>query len=61
MENIFDVHKKIIHTYFFDFFPNPIKSDLYDYLYNNLDIENYNTLRLDLKNALTINANGEYI
>jgi hypothetical protein len=38
-----------------------IKPDLLMYLYNNLENENYNIFRLDLKNVLTTNANGEYI
>ncbi len=35
--------------------------DLFDYLYDNLENENMDILKFDLRNALSINANGEYI
>jgi hypothetical protein len=35
--------------------------DLFDYLYDNLEDENYNLFRWEFKTVLTINANGEYI
>jgi hypothetical protein len=38
-----------------------ITHDLYYYLFDNLQKENYKTLSWDLKTALIINANGEYI
>jgi hypothetical protein len=38
-----------------------IKTDLDFYLYDNLDEENYNRLRWDLRIALKTNANEEYI
>jgi hypothetical protein len=47
----------IIPTYFFNLSLN-ITHDLWCYLYDNLYDE---TLRWNLRNALTINANGEYI
>ena len=60
MENLYI--KNQIPTYFFNLdMLSDIKSDLIVYLYNNLYIENYMILRWDLKIALTINANGEYI
>jgi hypothetical protein len=55
MENIF---KKIrITNYFFDSIS--ISDDLFNYIFDNLYIED--TLRWDLRNALTNNANEEYI
>jgi hypothetical protein len=57
MENIF--FKYIIPTYFFDSIS--ITTDLLNYLYDNLENENYNLFRWDLRNALTNNANEEYI
>jgi hypothetical protein len=61
MENI--INKLITSSHFFDVYLNlkDIKPDLLMYLYNNLENENYNIFRLDLKNVLTTNANGEYI
>ena len=61
MENIFE--KNIISSHFFDVYLNLklIKPDLLMYLDDNLENENYNILRWDLKDALTTNANGEYI
>ena len=57
MVNIF---KKIrITNYFFDSIS--ISDDLFNYIFDNLKNENNNILRWDLRNALTINANGEYI
>jgi hypothetical protein len=47
----------IIPTYFFNLSLN-ITHDLWCYLYDNLYDE---TLRWNLRNALTINANGKYI
>ena len=41
-----------------DFFNLNIEWDLFYYLYNNLDKQNYITFRLDLSIALTTNANG---
>jgi hypothetical protein len=38
-----------------------ITHDLHNYIFDNLKNENYNILSGDLNNALTINANGEYI
>jgi membrane-bound lytic murein transglycosylase MltF len=35
--------------------------DLFDYLYDNLENENMDILKFDLRNALSINANGKYI
>jgi hypothetical protein len=58
MKNIFEKCK--ITNYFFDSIPINIKYDLYYYLFDNLDKENY-FIRLDLETALKINANGEYI
>jgi hypothetical protein len=56
MENKFI--KLIISDYYF--YPyNNIKSDLENYIY--LKIRENNIIRWDLKNALTTNANGEYI
>ena len=57
MVNIFN--EDGIPTYFFDSIS--ITTDLLNYLYDNLENENYNLFRWDLRNALTINANGEYI
>jgi hypothetical protein len=58
MKNIFN-ELTIPRYYFFNFSIN-ITHSLYDYLYNNLQKEN-NILRWDLQNALTNNANEEYI
>jgi hypothetical protein len=38
-----------------------VSVDLLNYLYNNLKKENFNTLTWNLQDALTTNANGEYI
>ena len=67
MENIFNQIK--IKTYYFNELPIPkyyfnnklLTTDLFYYFLDNLDNENYDTLRLDLENALTNNANEEYI
>jgi hypothetical protein len=61
MENIFN--ELPIPIYYFNIYTNyydVLKSDLYYYLYNNLKNEN-NTLKWELKNALTTNTNGKYI
>jgi hypothetical protein len=60
MENIFE--KLIIPNHFSNkiFLLKDLKKDLYFYLNNNLDNENFNLLKMDLQNALTTNANGEY-
>jgi hypothetical protein len=57
MNNIFE---KLITKQYFDVFSN-LKNDLLFYLYDNLYHENIDTLTRDLKNALTNNANEEYI
>jgi hypothetical protein len=57
MENIFE---KLITKQYFDVFSN-LKNDLLFYLFDKLKIENNNILRWDLRNALTNNANEEYI
>ena len=60
MVNIFN--DLTIPNYFFDsFYLYILDDDILNHLYNNLDKENYNILIFDLRNALTINANGEYI
>jgi hypothetical protein len=61
MNNIFK--KSIIANYIFGLYYNLnfIKPNLYYYLFNNLYIENHNIFIFDLKNTLTINANGKYI
>jgi hypothetical protein len=60
MNNIYI--KNQISTNFFEFWVISLFNDvLYYYLYNNLQKENYQTFSGDLNNALTINANGEYI
>jgi hypothetical protein len=60
MENIFE--KLIIPNHFSNkiFLLKDLKKDLYFYLNNNLDKENFNLLKMDLQNALTINIYGEY-
>jgi hypothetical protein len=45
---------------YFNSFYHHITHDLLFYLFDNLQKENYNLLR-DLEEALTTNANGEYI
>jgi hypothetical protein len=57
MKNIFNEIR--IPIYFF--YSISITTDLLNYLYDNLENENYNLFRWDLRNALTINANEEYI
>jgi hypothetical protein len=57
MENIF---KKNIIPYNYFNLSIIIKYDLYDYLYDNLQNEQKNTLKFDLRNALKTNANGKY-
>jgi hypothetical protein len=60
MNNIYI--KNQISTHFFEFWVISLfNDDLYYYLYNNLQKENYQTFSWDLKTALIINANGEYI
>jgi antirestriction protein len=61
MENIFNNLR--ILNYYFDYnnITHDLFYDLYSYLYVNLDDENINTFRQDLRNALTINANEKYI
>ena len=55
MENIFE--KITIPNYsFFNSYIN-ITHSLYDYLYNNLQDENYNILKWDFENTLTIHFN----
>jgi hypothetical protein len=53
MENIFD-ELNLLYYYFNVY---DISNDLHLYLYDNLNNENYDTLRWDLRNALTTNAN----
>ena len=59
MVNIF---KKIIipSDYFNSFYHHILDDDILNYLDDNLHDEN-NKLRWDLEEALTTNANGEYI
>jgi hypothetical protein len=57
MENKFNNHT--IPSDYINYSIN-IAHDLFNYICNNLHDEN-NKLRWDLRNALTINANGEYI
>jgi hypothetical protein len=57
MENIFN--KLIISMD--DFFILNIEWDLYNYISDNLDKQNFITFRLDLSIALKTNANGKYI
>ncbi len=57
MDNIFN--KITIPNYSFFNFSINITHSLFDYLYDNLYIED--TLTWNLRNALTTNANGEYI
>ena len=57
MENIFN--KIEILSHYFDSIS--IKTDLWIYLIDNLDKENYQTFCWDLSIALTTNANEEYI
>ena len=59
MNNIFN--QVSIQTYYFKSFYPHISDDLYSYLLNNLDDENINTFRWDLKTVLTTNVNEEYI
>jgi hypothetical protein len=58
MDNIFN--KLTIPRYFFNDISFVMSDDLRNYLYDNLQNEN-ETLIWDLRNALTINVNGEYI
>jgi hypothetical protein len=58
MENIFTEHE-IPNSFLYKF--SILKVDLLFYLNNNLYIENYQTFSWDLKTALKINVNGEYI
>jgi hypothetical protein len=57
MKNIFN---QLITDYYFYDMPFVVSGYLYFYLYDNLEKENYETLKINLKNALIINANGEY-
>jgi hypothetical protein len=59
MENIFNEHQ--IPRYYFFNIEKYVKLDLWYYIYNNLHHHENYRLRWDLQNALTINANGEYI
>jgi hypothetical protein len=59
MENIFN--KITIPRYFFNDISFVMSDDLWFYLKDNLQKENNDILRWDLKTALKINANGEYI
>jgi hypothetical protein len=59
MENIFNQIK--IKTYYFNDTLNDISDILYFYLEDNLEDENYQTLRWDLQDALKNNVNEEYI
>jgi hypothetical protein len=56
--NIFN--KLIISDDYIKYFPNQ-RFELYIYLDDKLNYENLCLFQFDLKNALTINANGEYI
>ena len=59
-----NIFKKItITNYFFDSISisDDITHDLWFYLKDNLQKENYQTFRLDLSIALKINADGKYI
>jgi hypothetical protein len=58
MVNIFN--ELIISIYYFSKIYD-VSVDLLNYLYNNLKKENFNTLTWNLQDALTTNANGEYI
>jgi hypothetical protein len=57
MKNIFNEIR--MTNYFFDSIS--ISDDLFNYIFDNLKNENNNILRWDLRNALTNNANEEYI
>jgi hypothetical protein len=59
MDNIFN--KLTIPIYFFNDMSFVMSDDLWFYLKDNLQKENNDILRWDLKTALKINANGEYI
>jgi hypothetical protein len=57
MKNIFK--KSIIPSnYFNNCFSINIAHDLFDYLFNNSEGENYQTFRWNLQEALKNNANG---
>jgi hypothetical protein len=58
MENIFI--EFLTQNYYFNTISN-LKWDLYNYLFEILNNENNNTLKLDLNPILTTNTNGEYI
>jgi hypothetical protein len=58
MKNI--LNKLIILSHYFYDMPFVVSGYLYFYLYDNLEKENFDTLKINLKNALIINANGEY-
>jgi hypothetical protein len=58
MKNIFN--ELTIPRYYFSKIYD-VSVDLLNYLYNNLKKENFNTLTWNLQDALTTNANGEYI
>ena len=60
MENIFKKYETT-RNYFNENLLNYITHSLFDYLYDNLYHENYQTFSWDLKTALKINVNGEYI
>ena len=59
MDNIFN--KLTIPIYFFNDMSFVMSDDLWFYLKDNLQKENYQTFRLDLSIALKINADGKYI
>jgi hypothetical protein len=61
MNNIFNENIIPTSTYFFNSSYSLISNDLWYYLTDNLFVENNNTFRWNLRNALTINANGEII
>jgi hypothetical protein len=60
MENTFEI-LNLQYKCFNIFFKTNVEWDLLNYLYNNLKKENFNTLKWDLKTALTTNASGKYI
>ena len=59
MENIFN--KVIMIDYIFTVKNTSLKWDLYDYLLNNLENDNYYILKWDLENALTTSIDEKYI
>jgi hypothetical protein len=59
MVNIFN--NLIILSHYFNDISFVMSGDLLNYLFDNLEIENYNIFRWDLRNTLTINANEKNI